>query len=167
MAPEEASDDRLSQKSQGRPASSLRNGGREASGQQAEGSAGGRMSGDRPLTGDEYSEWSDQLRDIEEMLEDPELRNRVAQVRDRARAIRANYKRHGEIPQWDLVKSQLLSEMQMLQQRIDQEVLKQSSDRAMVPIDREPVPEEFDTLVQRYYELLGQERVDDRDPELK
>jgi hypothetical protein len=29
----------------------------------------------------------------------------------------------------------------------------------MVPIDREPVPEEFDALVQRYYELLGQEKV--------
>jgi hypothetical protein len=28
----------------------------------------------------------------------------------------------------------------------------------MVPIDREPVPEEFDSLVQRYYELLSQER---------
>ena len=92
------------------------------------------------------------------MLEDPELRNRVAQVRDRARAMRAEFKRHGEMPQWDLVKSQLLGEMQSLQQRIDQEVSKLDSDRAMVPIDREPVPEEFDSLVQRYYELLGQER---------
>ena len=100
------------------------------------------------------------------MLDDPELRNRVAQVRDRARAIRADFKRHGEEPQWDLVKSQLLEEMKSLQQRINQELAKLESDRAMVPIDREPVPEEFDALVQRYYELLGQERNSDK-PEKK
>jgi hypothetical protein len=139
--------------------SSLRNGGREDRGGQREGMGrGGFDTGARPLTGDDYSEWSDQLRDIEEMLDDPELRNRVAQVRDRAKAMRAEYKRHGELPQWDLVKSQLLGEMQLLQQRIDQEVSRLQSDRAMVPIDREPVPEEFDSLVQRYYELLGQEK---------
>ena len=135
--------------------SSLRNGGREGNGRATNNVEG------QPLTGDEYGKWSDQLRDIEEMLDDPELRNRVAQVRDRARAIRADFKRHGEEPQWDLVKSQLLGEMQSLQQRINQELSKLESDRAMVPIDREPVPEEFDSLVQRYYELLGQERSDE------
>ncbi len=133
--------------------SSLMDGGRESNG-----GAGANNASARPLTGEEFGEWSDQLRDIEEMLEDPELRNRVAQVRDRARAMRAEFKRHGEMPQWDLVKSQLLGEMQVLQQRINQEVMKLESDRAMVPIDREPVPEEFDSLVQRYYELLSQER---------
>jgi hypothetical protein len=133
--------------------SSLMDGGRESNG-----GAGANNASARPLTGEEFGEWSDQLRDIEEMLEDPELRNRVAQVRDRARAMRAEFKRHGEMPQWDLVKSQLLGEMQALQQRINQEVMKLESDRAMVPIDREPVPEEFDSLVQRYYELLSQER---------
>jgi hypothetical protein len=135
----------------------LLSGGREQAGGE-QGGGGGNRSATRPLTGDDFSEWSDQLRDIEEMLEDPELRNRVAQVRDRARAMRAEFKRHGEMPQWDLVKSQLLGEMQALQQRIDQEVARLQSDRAMVPVDREPVPEEFDSLVQRYYELLGQER---------
>jgi len=135
-----------------RQPNSLRNGGREDRG------GGGNEAGSRPLTGDDFREWSDQLRDVEEMLEDPELRNRVAQVRDRARTMRAEFKRHGEMPQWDLVKSQLLGEMQSLQQQIQQELSKLESDRAMVPIDREPVPEEFDSLVQKYYELLGQER---------
>ena len=131
--------------------SSLLGGGRETN--------NGRAAdhGSRPLTGNEFTEWSDQLRDIEEMLGEPDLRNRVAQVRDRARAMRADFKRHGEQPRWDLVKSQLLGEMQALQQRIIQELAKRESDRAMVPIDREPVPEEFDALVQKYYELLGRE----------
>ena len=135
-----------------RQPNSLRNGGRE------DGGGGGNEAGSRPLTGDDFGEWSDQLRDVEEMLEDPELRNRVAQVRDRAKMMRAEFKRHGQMPQWDLVKSQLLGEMQSLQQQIHQELSKLESDRAMVPIDREPVPEEFDALVQKYYELLGQER---------
>ena len=93
--------------------SSLMDGGRESNG-----GAGGNNAPGKPLTGEEFGEWSDQLRDIEEMLEDPELRNRVAQVRDRARAMRSEFKRHGEMPQWDLVKSQLLGEMQLLQQRM-------------------------------------------------
>jgi hypothetical protein len=142
-----------SQPSEGeRRASSLLDGGRESN------NLSGGNNGARPLTGNEFTEWSDQLRDVEEMLEDPEIRNRVAQVRDRAKAMRAEFKRHGAEPQWDLVKSQLLNEMQALQQRINQELEKRESDRAMVPIDREPVPEEFDSLVQKYYELLGHER---------
>ena len=95
---------------------------------------------------------------MEEILDDPELRNQVAQVRDRARSIRAEFRRHGTEPKWDLVKSQLLDEMTSLQKRIKQELSKMNSDRSMVPIDREPVPEEFDELVRRYYELLGQSR---------
>jgi hypothetical protein len=75
--------------------------------------------------------------------------------------MRADFKRHGEQPQWDLVQSQLLTELQQLQQRISQELARLQSDRALVPIDRDPVPEEFDAAVQRYYELLGQERVSD------
>ncbi len=136
-----------------RQRSSLMDGGRQ------EGlGGGGNNQIAQPLTGQAFGEWSDRLREVEEMLDDPVLRNRVAQVRDRARAIRAEFKRHGTEPQWDLVKSQLLGEMQTLQKRIAEELARMDSDRSMVPIDREPVPEEFDGLVQRYYELLGQQR---------
>ena len=144
-------------------------GGQQQGGQQQRSSLldGGRQEGlggggnnrvAQPLTGQEFTEWSDRLREVEEMLDDPDLRNRVAQVRDRARAIRAEFKRHGTEPQWDLVKSQLLGEMQALQKRIAEELARIESSKSMVPIDREPVPEEFDSLVQRYYELLGQQR---------
>lgn len=129
----------------------LMNGGRQPTGNPGASQA-------RPLTGDEFRDWSNRLREVEEILEDPELRNQLAQVRDRARSIRAEFRRHGTEPKWDLVKSQLLDEMTSLQKRIKQELSKMNSDRAMVPIDREPVPEEFDELVRRYYELLGQSR---------
>ncbi|MFN9823174.1 MAG: hypothetical protein ACK58J_03385, partial [Planctomyces sp.] len=52
----------------------------------------------------------------------------------------------------------LLGELQQLEQRIGQELLQLQSDRAMVPIDRDAVPEEYDAAVQRYYELLGQKK---------
>jgi hypothetical protein len=55
--------------------------------------------------------------------------------------------------------------MQQLEQRLAEELRKRESNRAMVPIDREPIPEEFDGLVQRYYELLGQERTKDETPD--
>lgn len=100
------------------------------------------------------------MREVEEILDDPELRNQVAQVRDRARSIRAEFRRHGKEPQWDLVQSELLNELQDLQSRINQQISRLSNDRSMVPIDREPVPEEFDELVRRYYELLGQSQED-------
>ena len=109
------------------------------------------------LIGD-FRDWSDRLRDVEEMLNDTDLRQRVARVRDRARSMRAEFRRHGTEPQWDLVESGLLDEMQSLQRRLVQDIAALKSDRSMVPIDREPVPEEFDELVQRYYELLGQKR---------
>ncbi|MEY3459263.1 MAG: hypothetical protein RL215_2420, partial [Planctomycetota bacterium] len=146
------------QSSPGNPRSALRDGGREGA------RAGENNAPGRPLTGSEFSEWSDQLRDVEEMLEEPELRNRVAQVRDRARAIRAEFRRHGTEPQWNLVRSQLLNEMQQLELRLAEELKKRESNRAMVPIDREPIPEEFDGLVQRYYQLLGQERTEPSAP---
>ena len=129
----------------------LRSGGREGGTSAA--------SGHRPLTGSDFRGWSDRLREVEELLEDNELRQQAARVRDRARAMRSDFHRHGTEPQWELVESELLDEMRSLQNRLTQEILAAESDRSMVPIDREPVPEAFDELVQRYYELLGRERV--------
>jgi hypothetical protein len=95
---------------------------------------------------------------VEELLEDPELRHSVSKIRDRARAMRAEFRRHGTEPQWDLVESGLLEEMTNLQRRILQEITVLTSDRSLAPIDREPVPEVFDTIVKEYYELLGREQ---------
>ncbi len=130
---------------------------------------GGRESSDtstvtkRPLTGSHFHDWSDRLRDVEEILDDAGVRQQVAGIRDRARSIRAQFRRHGTEPQWDLVKSGLLAELQSLRRRLAQDIAALVSNGNMVPIDREPVPEEFEELVHRYYELLGQER-DERAP---
>ena len=108
-----------------------------------------------PLTGREFTQWSDRLRDVEEILSEPDIRNDVARVRDRARAIRAEFTRHGKEPQWNLVEQQITNPLTELRNRIGEELAKLQSDEAMVPIDRDPVPGRFAELVKRYYENLG------------
>jgi hypothetical protein len=108
-----------------------------------------------PLTGRDFTQWSDRLRDVEEMLSEPDLRNDVARVRDRARAIRAEFTRHGKEPQWNLVEQFITNPLTELRNRIGEELAKLKSDEAMVPIDRDPVPGRFAELVKRYYENLG------------
>ena len=108
-----------------------------------------------PLTGRDFRQWSDRLRDVEEILSEPELRNDVARIRDRARSIRAEFTRHGKEPQWNLVEQQITNPLTELRNRIGEELAKIQSDEAIVPIDRDPVPGRFVELVRRYYENLG------------
>jgi len=108
-----------------------------------------------PLTGRDFMQWSDRLRDVEEMLSEPELRNDVARVRDRARAVRAEFTRHGKEPRWNLVEQQIINPLTELRNRIGAELARLESDEAMVPIDRDPVPGRYAELVRKYYENLG------------
>jgi hypothetical protein len=108
-----------------------------------------------PLTGEDFRQWSDRLRDVEEMLDEPDLRNEAARVRDRARSMRVEFKRHGKEPQWDLVRQQVTRPLTELRKRIDEELAKLKSKEALVPIDRDPVPSRYAELVRRYYENLG------------
>ncbi len=108
-----------------------------------------------PLTGENFREWSDQLRDVEEMLDDPELRGEAARVRDRARAMRAEYKRHSREPNWDLVRLELLEPLADLRDRVAEELIRRQSPDTLTPIDRDPVPPQFVDPVRRYYEELG------------
>ena len=108
-----------------------------------------------PITGEDFRQWSDRLRDVEEMLTERDLRNEAARVRDRARSIRVEFKRHGKEPRWDLVRQQISKPLIELRRRLDEELAKLESDEALVPIDRDPVPGRFAELVRRYYENLG------------
>lgn len=111
-----------------------------------------------PLTGDSFREWSDRLRDVEEMIRIPELRDEVARIRDRAREARAEFKRHSITPNWELVTETIHRPLNQLQSRIRDELLLRQSREAQVPIDRDPVPPKFSEPVRRYYERLGRGR---------
>ena len=52
----------------------------------------------------------------------------------------------------------LLEPLVELQQQIHEEVLRRQSRDALVPIDRDPVPDKYSEQVKRYYEQLGNER---------
>jgi len=112
-------------------------------------------SGSRPITGEDNRRWTDRLRDVEESLDLPSVREKLVRVREDMRKLNREFKRHGKEPEWDLVDANLLKPLNELRRLLAQELAKRRSDKALVPIDRDPVPEKFDELVRRYYERLG------------
>jgi len=110
-----------------------------------------------PLTGEGYREWSERLRDVETMVSDAELQAEVARLRDQARSLRADFKRHSKTPEWELVKGSLYEPMLELQQKLAEEVARRESPDALVPIDRDPIPARYRELVRSYYERLAKE----------
>ena len=115
--------------------------------------AGGDNRG--PLTGQNFTQFSDRLREVEEMIDVQDLQNEVASVRDRARAIRAEFKHSGKEPQWEFVQLQIEKPLAEIQQQVGEELARRLSKEAVVPIDRDPVPQQYSELVRRYYETLG------------
>ncbi len=127
---------------------------------ETDGSGGGPQAGRaiRPLTGADFTQWSDRMRDIEEMVDDPDLRARVAQIRDRARQVRIDVKRHSATPDWDLVKTGIYGPMIELRDRLAEEILRREPSNEVVPLDRDPVPDRYADLVEQYYRQLGSGR---------
>lgn len=121
---------------------------------QAGGADGGGVWGG-PITGPGFNQWSDRLRDVEEVLDVPDLRTEAARIRDRARAVRLDLKRHAVAPKWDLVQTQIAGPLVELRNRITEELARRESKDALVPIDRDPVPTRYTELVRHYYENLG------------
>lgn len=108
-----------------------------------------------PIAGEDFLDWSDRLRDVEEMIADPELRAEAARIREQAKDIRKEVKRHSAPPNWDIVRERVAEPLAELQRRVADELLRRSAGEALVPIDRDPVPAEFEEQVRRYYEELG------------
>ena len=111
-----------------------------------------------PITGEGFREWSDRMRDVEELLEDPALRAEAARIRDRVRGAREDFKRHSKVPDWTKMQGLVADPMGELRDRIAEEVRRRESPDSLVPIDRDPVPPKFAQGVRRYYERLGSGR---------
>ena len=47
-----------------------------------------------PLTGDGFRDWSDRLRDVEELVTDADLRWQATRIRQAARDMRTEFKKH-------------------------------------------------------------------------
>jgi hypothetical protein len=92
------------------------------------------------------------------MLDAPELRREVADIREAAKLIRSEFKRNETLPKWDIVKMQIGKPLAELRDRIGQELARRESKEALVPIDRDPVPVKYSDRVRKYYEELGRSR---------
>ena len=108
-----------------------------------------------PLTGGDFSDWNERLRDVESMVSDPKLQAEVAKVRERARSLRADFKRHSQTPNWDLVRTTVHEPMIQLQRQLAEEITRREKPDSLVPVDRDPVPTRYRDLVRSYYERLG------------
>ncbi|HUG20297.1 MAG TPA: hypothetical protein VMM56_15030, partial [Planctomycetaceae bacterium] len=108
-----------------------------------------------PIAGEDFLDWADRLRDVEEIIDNPELRAEAARIRDEAKEIRKDVKRHSEPPNWEIVRDKVAKPLTELQNRVANELLKKTADDALVPIDRDPVPTRYEAEVRRYYERLG------------
>jgi hypothetical protein len=116
-----------------------------------------------PITGNDFGEWSDALRDVEESVRDPEMRGAAAGIRQAARELHRDYIRHSKEPQWDLVRELVAKPLAQLRETVQAELLRKSADRnAVVPIDRDPVPTVFEQQLRRYYENLGSQKDNSR-----
>lgn len=111
--------------------------------------------GARPMSGDDFADWSGRLRDVEEMLDDAELRAEAARIRQQARGIRQQVRGGSKGPEWDLVRMLVAEPLEELRDRVIEELARRTPERSMVPIDRDPVPPRYAEQVRRYYERLG------------
>ena len=87
------------------------------------GGGGGGPGG--PITGEDFRDWADRLRDVEEMLDDPELRAEAARIRDRAEDARAEFKRHAKEPDWTKLQDLVAEPLVELSRRIGEEIRRQ------------------------------------------
>ncbi|WP_437185214.1 hypothetical protein SH668x_002312 [Planctomicrobium sp. SH668] len=120
------------------------------------GAAGTGLSG--PIVGEDFSEWTNRLRDVEQMLTSPELRSRAAEIRDQVRLERVNVKRHSKAPNWEAVRTSVYGPLRELEQLIAEERSRRDPQNNLVPIDRDPIPEKYNDFQRRYYEELSRQQ---------
>ena len=125
------------------------------------GEVGGMYRGG-PLIGGNFAPWNERLRDVEQLLDSPDLRNAVATTRERARLLRRDIVNDGKKPDWAVVKLQILQPLVEVRARVAEELSRRDSKESLAPIDRDPVPARFAESVRRYYEELGKDKPDKR-----
>jgi hypothetical protein len=108
-----------------------------------------------PLTGGGYDRWNDRLRNVEELLETPELRNQAARIRDDARLIRIDHRRNDEPPKAAVLSARIKQPLAELRDRVAEELARRESANPLAPLDHDPVPSRFREQVRRYYTELG------------
>jgi hypothetical protein len=108
-----------------------------------------------PSTGGDFRSWSERMRAVEDMLDDPKLSAEAARIRDRAEEARADYKRYSRSPDWNKLVEMVADPLNELRGKIDEEIRRKASPDSLVPIDRDAAPPDFADKVRLYYQRLG------------
>ena len=116
---------------------------------------GGRVG---PLTGGDFNRWAERLRDVEDLVETPEMRNALAAARERARMLRRDWRQDQKKPDWTVVQLEIVKPLVEVRNRVAEELARRDSKDSLAPIDRDPVPNRFAESVRRYYEELGKDK---------
>jgi hypothetical protein len=164
------------QQGQGQQGQGQQGQGQQGQGQQGQGRPGGQPGGGGgagglddvlrglsggpggPITGEGFRQWSDRMRDVEDLLTDPNLRAEAARIRDRVRGAREDYKRHSREPDPKSLQELVANPIRELRDRVAEEIRRRETPDALVPIDRDPVPPKYADGVRKYYERLGSGR---------
>jgi hypothetical protein len=109
-----------------------------------------------PITGGGFRGFMEQLRDVEDLLADPALRNRAAGVRDRARALRGEFRYGSKRPSAAVLDEQVLAPLVELRARVAEALARHERGDRLVPLDREPVPGRYADVVRRYWKSLAE-----------
>ena len=108
-----------------------------------------------PITGNNYMDWSDRLRDVEQAVDSQDLRNQLATVRERVAVYRRDFRQSGRLPSKEELQNQALEPLAMARDWVAQELSRAQKDRSLVPLDRDPVQDRYSDAVRKYYETLG------------
>ncbi len=108
-----------------------------------------------PLTGRGFADWADRLRTVEELIDSPEQRQRLASARAQAEEFRRMNQREGKAPQWPLVEMGIVAPLEDARAWLRQELSRRENPDTLQPVDRDPVPERYAESVRKYYEALG------------
>jgi hypothetical protein len=119
------------------------------------GGARGRGGFNGPITGSDFLNWSDRMREVEQVVDSAELRNRLAGVRERVAVYRSDYRRRGQKPDAETLRTQVVDPMNEIRTRLAEDLARLANVKSLVPLDHDPVPENYTEAVRKYYEKLG------------
>ena len=111
-----------------------------------------------PITGGDFNRWSERVRDVEELVDTPEMRKAVAAALERARTMRRDFRQDQKKPDWTVVQLEILQPLVEVRNRVAEELSRRDNKDSLAPIDRDPVPTRFAESVRRYYEELGKDK---------
>ena len=84
------------------------------------------------------------------------MRDSAGQVKDDVKDMLRELKRNSKLPTEETIKNYVLNPLGELNTRVEEELTRLGDDQdKLVPIDKDPVPEAYSELVQKYYEELG------------